>query len=571
MTGHENSDADDFDRADRTKHERLMGMSSRDMTDSIVFFLVADSAAAQEEIDALADTWAHRRGKVNMPEITTLRSALSELVAKCIWSAIDWNIELEPRVAGDARGRIPSRMRLEVIRQLQEIAEFASVDRRAKSAPVLPEVMDLLLSRRSPLGEAVLIPVAADGGEPSVDRQIFLSGDLSGAVRHLKRLQASSHEPVAFGGLPTIPALPPDIIAAFDAAEHTTNSSSPSLKAVKEALAPQQRRLVADFAAEAANALTREFGIDPVTDNQSTETLASWERPRPLEQFVVAVFESFVPICGMPFEEIVLSGASGEDGLGAVVRELAEESTFSARKILESIQPLLAKNGFRIAPETLHDPFDSDEDDDLQQAARGIHRHYLEPDSSIVQLSEDKIGAPDRLRVGRRRLVGRLWRLRNDIVILRGFGEFFHWTAKRLSTDLAEDTALADQFRDVVVNRVTDWYRELLARYEEGFIDTTSPPTLPSKGQRDRHKRARARHIGGVPRNVPDVPMLARTRRLYKHQYVGPDPNARTWGLRRDDDIVDALLQAIESPDDIETPLQIWRRATGALEGPALG
>jgi hypothetical protein len=531
-------------------------MPNRDMLDSIIYFMIKESFDAKSEIELLAKDCTDAWRRLDLPKLSNVQDKLTQDITFYIWSAIDWNRDLEPRIKGSKKVAGLSRRRLHIIQQLKELSRLASPKHRARSKPILPDVIEIL-QNGSPLGHAMLVPYSPEGIDPPVNRVVYLTEDLDAASRHLGRIQASASSQVGFVAVAGMPLIPSDILQVIDEAARYARSTAPDLRSVKKKLRPDQREVLATLAEEAARALEREFEIDSVRNNQSTETLATWKRPRPLEGFATTIFETFAPIIGWNFEDIAITKRNDRwDALTHEAKGLVKNATTCAHAVFEMIVPQLEMNGISIDKNLRHDPFESDEDFPI------ISRHYLDTDSPVTVLSEDKIGATDRLHVGRNRVVSRVWRMRNDVVILRGFSELFHWTVRCLWDRPAHSPELPVRFQTLIVNPIDDWHHELSAQYQEGNIDTSSIDPVP-EGSRDRHKRAKVRRIGGLPLEMPEMPELVRDHRLQKERYGRGKPR----GAKQDDKVVEALLAALDERDVGESRVQLWQEAKRALQG----
>ncbi|MDC9823286.1 hypothetical protein PRN20_06045 [Devosia sp. ZB163] len=568
------------------------------MNISTVVNLIETTPLATCEAEEFAEYMSEVFERIGQPRRKLTSAQSVELLAGYLWSALDWNVALDPaaKTDGTTLGEHP-RSRISLIKQLERIGEVFGWDLkpgrkqpRLGDRPIPTDVVDAL-EKKGVLGPLLVsFPDPLDGrprrddlrfvelGEKNVDAEgtavpedhdetVFgfhdpshLTADEAANSRKLKRKFALASKFGAPASLRVDQAtweLGERSRQAIENAEPFAGGIFASLKGARDLLSgketsPMQKGLpeegqgfvearknLATTARRAARFLEIEFQMtDRQRNNQSGETIASWTRPSPLLEFGRTIFELLAPTRGGEgLNEIAMPGDVGVD-LQKEAVDAALEGAKHARHVLRILKWKLRWRSIHIAKVELLDPNDG-EDTERPPA----NAHYLDRGSPVMYASEHQRKTTGRLEEGRQRVLERLWSLRDSSVKLRALTEMFHVRHAKLLERGGNYGPLRKEMLEKVATPTLDWYRELAARFDEGVV----------------YEADIKRRTGGVPNEVPTVPAaLERYRMELEH-----DPELMVWGARPDEAVIKAVLEAM---DPSGSALAVWREAIGILE-----
>lgn len=541
-------------------------------------------------------------GRIEQSGRTLSLAQSVELLAGYIWSALDWNLALDPAAKADAAklGAQP-RSRIAVIKQLERIGEIFGWDLKPgrkqpklKDRPISGDVL-AALEKKGALGPLLVsFPDPLDGrpreelkflelGEKSVDTKgrtvpeehdstVFgfhdpshLTSDAASNSRKLKRKFALASK----SGMPA--SLRVDEVTwkldelprqALNEAEPYASGIFASLEAVRDILPGKKtlseraglsreekesileaRKNLAITSRRAARFLEIEFHMtDRNTNNQSEETIASWTRPSPFLEFGRTIFELLAPTrSGEGLSEIVMPGDVRGD-LQETAVDTALEGAKRARRVLRVLKWKLRWRGIRLAKAELVDPRDRGDDDRVP-----VNAHYLDRGSPVMSASEHQRNTAGRLEAGRQRVLEQLWSLRDNAVKLRAFAEMFYAYHSALLERGGNYGPLRNEMLERIINPTLDWYRELTARFDEGVVY-----------EADRKKR----RSGGLPNEVPPMPTILEHHRMELKHY----PELMSSGAQREDVVIEAILEAL---DPSGQALTTWRQVSSIVDDSA--
>lgn len=562
------------------------GRGIADMNMNEIAKLIKDTPDAMHEAADFAENASNVCGRVGQSSrMVTVEDSI-QLLAGYIASAVDWTLALEQAdlIEGAKLGARP-RGRIGLIEQVERIGEVVGWDMllggtkpKLRDRPIHDDVLTAL-DKKGVLGPALIshleppderkrkdlqflplgihnvnddghrVPEEHDGTVFGFHDPSHLTNDEKTNARKLKRKFAVATKfdvPAVLRVDQVSWKLDGQSKQVIEDADTYPGVAFASLKSLRDRLLQPglefARKNLAIVARNAARFLEIEFQItDRNRDNQSHETVASWTRPYPFAEFAIEIFEILAPTRnGESLDEIFPRGTD-QNQLKCDAVDLVLDGAQNARRILTMLADELRARGYDIEPASLVDRDDRDDD-----AAGAIDAHYLDRGSPVMRISENRRTTTGRLNEGRGRILEQLWTIRENAAKLRCFSETFQGYHDILLERGGNYGPLRSQMMDKLFYPTLDWYRELGARFEEGVA----------------YKADIKRRAGGLPNEVPQVPVEL------EHHSVALTRYRASWGAKRDDVVIKAILDAL---DPTGQAFVIWQEACTVVDDEALG
>jgi hypothetical protein len=548
--------------------------------------LIEGSPKATAEIDAYAQVFSKAmRELYGLPHdglAETLTISIADFISNTIeWTADRWGHKDYVKPSGQ-EDLPPSKIRIKLIKELDDHASFFAekskkpVEFRKRFSKAAIEALRgegvlglglLSLARRHDLDTKVKkqIDHIGLGGQSEVRKKGLVFGfddpgvftkQLGANARMLSRKIARSSKK---GGTGMVRA---DIVgwrlsdvvdrALLSAPKYKGYKEDTDLAALQEMLDEAARKNLSFCCQQAARLLEINFHITKrkAADTQSSESIESWLYTPPLYRFIVSIFEVVAPTRdgfgagdGRPWrlDDVKISHLQAApqrgkgmavDVLGKNAKVLASEGIACSRRVARAILPKERLN--------------LDVDAGLLEITEDIGKN-IKPTAVInrpptkSELEEKADDAVYRRGVARDRIVSRVWALRQDWLITRGYSVFFGW------------------YEHLLFKHVFDRHHDLFFKFERKIYRPMEQCAI-ELGSRFQaaavYPRNMKRRADDLPLSIFHIP----ARFVSRHMDLVEYPGEKDCGARPNLDVIQAFLTAIARRDP--NVRKIWKRVT---------